>query len=166
LSIGDIVPADAKILFLDNFLINQSVLTGESFPLEKKLNEEVFAGSVVIGGIAYCEVTKTGQTTMFGKIAEKLVEKREKTAFEIGIDKFSFLLLKVSTLIISIIVSIALIKNIFLKQDFSYNSILEILLLAISIGVGVAPELLPAIVSLNLTRGSLKMNKKGALVKN
>jgi len=96
LAIGDIVPADAKILEFDSFVCNESVLTGESFPAEKNIGDEVFSGTSVMGGWAYAEVTKTGINTRFGSIAKKLSTGETKNSFTVGVDNFGKLILKLT----------------------------------------------------------------------
>lgn len=165
LAIGDIIPADAKILEFDSFVCNESVLTGESFPSEKKLGDEIFSGTSVMGGWAYAEVVKTGVNTRFGSIATKLSVGETKNSFTIGVDNFGKLILKLTSIIVSSIIIIILAKGWLSGGEFKYAQLLEVFLFSITIAVGLTPELLPVITSLNLARGSLKMNKKGVLVK-
>jgi Mg2+-importing ATPase len=165
LAIGDIVPADAKILQFDSFLCNESILTGESFPTEKKEGDAVFSGTSVIGGWAYCEVLKIGLKTKFGTIAKQLSIKETKNAFSVGIDNFGKLILKLTILIVSSVALIIISKGLLSGMEFKYTQLLEVFLFSITIAVGLTPELLPVVTSLNLAIGSLKMNKNGVLVK-
>ena len=165
LSIGNIIPAEGEVLELDSLLTNESVLTGESFPLEKKIGDEVFAGTLVTGGWAYLKITKTGSNTKFGKIAKSLTQPESKNSFQIGAENFSNLVIKVIFVITSTTVAILLSKTYFTTNTIGPAQLLESLLFAITIAVGLTPELLPVIISLNLARGSLKMSKKGVLVK-
>ena len=165
LAIGDIIPADANILVVDSFVCNESALTGESFPVEKSEGDEIFSGTSVIGGWAYAEVSKIGINTKFGSIANKLSSKENKNAFSVGIENFGKLILKLTFLIVSSIIVIILAKGWLSGVEFKYAQLLEVFLFSITIAVGLTPELLPVITSLNLARGSLKMNKKGVLVK-
>jgi len=169
LSAGEIIPADARILESKELLVSQGALTGESFPQEKQsnpINAEflnilektncVFMGTNIISGEAIAIVIKTGSNTEFGKIAKQLVEKRPETEFETGVKNFGFLLMKI-TLIMAIFVFVA---NAYFKHD-----ILQSLLFAVALGVGLTPELLPMILTINLSKGALRMSKKGVIVK-
>ena len=165
LNIGDIVPADSQVLELDSFQTNESVLTGESFPVDKVVGTEVYAGSSVTVGWAYLKVTQTGLNTRFGAIAKCLKEPLVKNAFMRGIDGFGNLILKVTLIIVSSVILIIVSKGFLSGEQFGSAQLLQIFLFAITIAVGLTPELLPVITSLNLARGSLSMNKKGVLVK-
>ncbi|HEU5366345.1 MAG TPA: HAD-IC family P-type ATPase [Hanamia sp.] len=169
LNAGKIVPADVRILMAKDFFVNQSSLTGESFPCEKQadavsgpindlnaMNSIAFMGSSVISGTAKAVVVKTGSSTEFGKIAEKLIGREEETDFSRGMQQFGFLIMKVT---------IALVLFIFLINALMKENILESFMFAIAIAVGLTPELLPMIMSLTMSKGSLKMAKKGVIVK-
>ncbi|MDO9399075.1 MAG: magnesium-translocating P-type ATPase [bacterium] len=168
LSSGDLVPADARIIEADDFFVNQSALTGESFPCEKisdialidqadnTNNNLVFLGSNVISGTALAVVCRIGKDTEFGKIAKNILKKDEKSDFELGVTKFGFFIMKV----IIFLVLLIMLCNSLIKQD-----ILESFIFAIAIAVGVTPELLPMIMSITMARGSQKMAKIGVIVK-
>ena len=170
ISAGDLVPADARIIWADDFFVNQSALTGESFPSEKSVavrqkaddvslsgqHNIVFFGTNVVSGSAKAVVIRTGITTEFGKIAEHLAEREVKSEFEIGVTKFGYLIMKVI---------IFLVLFIFLFNSLLKHDILESMMFALAIAVGVTPELLPMIMSITMARGSLKMAKKGVIVK-
>lgn len=169
LNAGKVVPADARILFAKDFFVNQSSLTGESFPGEKvsesqyvsandlsALKNIVFMGSSVISGSAKAIVVNTGAFTEFGKIAEKLTGREEETDFGKGIREFGYLIMKVT---------IALVLFIFLINALMKQNVLESFMFAIAIAVGLTPELLPMILSLTMSKGSLQMAKKGVIVK-
>lgn len=169
LNAGDLVPADGRVVSAKDFFINQSSLTGESFPVEKSnanvtienpslsdLTNIVFSGTNVVTGTATVIVLKTGKETEFGKIVHNLVQKDEQTDFTIGINKFSNLILKTTVFIVLAIFFI----NILLKRDF-----LETFLFAIAVAVGLTPELLPMIMSVTMSTGSVQMAKKGVIVK-
>jgi len=156
LEAGNIVPADAKLLESFNLKIDESILTGESESIEKKIGDEIYMNTSVYVGSAKIKILKTGMQTRIGKIADKLQKISEnKTSFEIEIQKLSKKLF-FTVGIISIIVFIFGL----LKYDL-YTSLLT----SISLAVGAVPEGLPAIVVLALTLGSKKMYKKNALVK-
>lgn len=168
LSAGDLVPADCRIISSRELTVSESSLTGESYPVEKQvktLNDSsslserinsVFLGTSVLSGEAEALVIKTGTATEFGKLAEHLIEKRPKTEFETGIEKFGFLLAKI-TLILVILVFFV---NAFFKHD-----ILNSFLFALALAVGLTPELLPVIVTINLAKGASRMAKKEVIVK-
>ena len=169
LNAGDMVPADARLIEANHFYVDQSVLTGESFPCEKKagnlfsstespseLSNILFMGSHVVSGTATAIVVRTGKQTEFGSIAASLVQREEKGEFETGIDKFGFFIMKVTLL---------LVLGLFLLNTVSRHQLLESFLFAVAIAVGVTPELLPIIMSVTMAKGSLNMLKKGVIVK-
>lgn len=162
LSAGDIVPADGKIIKSDDFFVNESSLTGESFPIEKtsvgKNNKSIlFSGTNVVSGSATMIAIKTGVNTEYGKIAENLSIPDESNAFETGIKNFGYLIIRV---IIFLVLAIFIINAFFKKND-----ILNSFIFSIAVAVGIAPELLPMILSVNMAKGSVNMSKKGVLVK-
>jgi len=158
LSAGDIVPADGKIISADDFFLNEASLTGESLPVEKFANENnvIFSGTNVISGYGRFLVTNIGLKTEFGKIAQNLARPESQNAFEKGINKFGVLIIQV----IAVIVSVIFLINAFTGKGF-FNSFL----FALAVAVGVTPELLPMIMSVNMARGATKMEKNGVLVK-
>ncbi|MBX9781761.1 MAG: magnesium-translocating P-type ATPase [Chitinophagaceae bacterium] len=169
LSAGKIVPADARILFAKDFFVNQSSLTGESFPCEKQsealsndsqnpsdLNNIVFMGSSVITGTARAIVVKTGAATEFGKIAEQLIAPETETDFSKGITAFGYLIMKVT---------IVLVLFIFLVNAVLKHNLLESFMFSLAIAVGLTPELLPMIMAVTMSKGSAHMARKGVIVK-
>lgn len=164
LSSGDLIPADAIVIEADDFFVNQSALTGESFPKEKypcgvgsdTANHVLFLGSSVVSGTARAMVFAIGKQTEFGKIAETLLKKQEKSDFEIGIDRFGFFISKII---------LSLVMVIFFFQALMHRDILESFMFAVAIAVGVTPELLPVIMSVTMSRGSERMAKEGVIVK-
>lgn len=161
LSAGDIVPADGRLIQSDDFFVNESVLTGESFPVEKTANEEdknniVFSGTNVVSGYSQFLTVNTGANTEYGKIADTLSLPNEINAFERGIKDFGYLIIK-------IVVAIVLI--IFLINAFYKKDLLDSFIFSVAIAVGVTPELLPMIMSVNMAKGSIKMAEKGVIVK-
>ncbi|MDO8577882.1 MAG: magnesium-translocating P-type ATPase [Dehalococcoidales bacterium] len=170
LSAGDIVPADARALSARDFFADQSALTGESFPVEKtaelltpenitdtgKWSNYLFMGTSVTNGTATAVIVKTGSSSQYGEIVKKSVEKRPETEFETGLRKFGYLIMQVTFALILVVFFI----NALFKRD-----ILESLLFAVALAVGLTPELLPMILSLNLARGANAMSKKGVIVK-
>jgi Mg2+-importing ATPase len=169
LNSGDLVPADARLIAADDFFVNQSSLSGESFPQEKNeqvdsephesllnLTNIVFMGSNVVSGTATAVVVKTGANSEFGKIAEKLIKPAVKSDFEIGIDKFGFFIMRIIIFLVLII---------FLLNSVVHKQILESFMFALAIAFGITPELLPVIMSVTIARGSVRMAKKGVIVK-
>lgn len=153
---GDIIPADGTVSEVNNLFVNESQLTGESFPVEKENGAQVYMGSSVNTGKAYLLVTATGRDTKFSHIAEVLIKREEPTEFDRGIQEFSILIMKIT---------FALVFFIFFINTILKHSILESLLFAIALAVGLTPELLPMIITLNLSKGSLAMAKHGVIVK-
>ena len=169
LSAGDIAPADARVITAKDLFLNQSALTGESFPVEKtsmpvkakgtaptEWNNCLFMGTSVVSGMATAVVLKTGSFTEYGKIAKRLVEKEPETEFERGIKGFGFLIMQVTFLLVMFVFFI----NALYKRD-----VLESLLFAVALAVGLTPELLPMIITVNLSKGALAMSRKGVIVK-
>jgi len=158
LSAGDIVPADGKLISGDDFFLNESSLTGESLPVEKRVEENslIYSGTNVISGYGQFLVTNIGADTEFGLIAQKMNQPETENAFEKGIKDFGFLIIKVIVFIVAII---------FLINALMHKGILSSFLFALAVAVGVTPELLPMIMSVNMSKGANKMAKKGVLVK-
>ena len=169
LSAGDIVPADAEVLDSRDFFVNQSALTGESFPVEKVAEtlakseplypgkkNLVFLGTNVVTGFATALVLRTGQKTEFGHIAERLTSGEALTDFEKNIKKFSTFIMWVTAI---------LVAAVFLINAFLGRGILSSFIFSLAIAIGLTPELLPVIISVSLSRGSLLMAKKGVIVK-
>ncbi|MDP3988338.1 MAG: cation-translocating P-type ATPase [Candidatus Levybacteria bacterium] len=157
LSEGDRIPADGKILLNHSIEVDESILTGESLPVIKKLNDEVFSGTLITKGRGHLLVEKTGMNTRFGQIA--------KTLSTIETDKTP-LSKKLNTLgkILSlgvVVISLSLIP-IGMMQG---KSLLPLILLATSIGVAAIPESLPAVITISLALGTNRMAKKQAIVR-
>lgn len=169
LAIGDIIPADIRILKSKNFFVSQSSLSGESEPVEKSKNtifEEqnpiyfkniAFMGSNVISGLALGIVISTGNNTLFGNIANTLSEKKAETNLNKSIKLVSWLIVKFMIVMIPIV---------FLISAFRTKNWLEAFLFSISIAVGLTPEMLPVIVTTNLVKGSANLSKKNTVIKN
>ena len=168
LNAGSIIPADVMIINNKDLFINQSVFTGESAPIEKtaKYNHsnEIFSlsniclmGTSVISGNATAVVINTGFSTYLGSMGKQINNKREVTNFEKGMNEITKLLIKYM-----VIVSIA----VFIIYAFIRKDILEAILFALSVAVGITPTMLPMIVNVNLTKGTKMLAKKKTLVKN
>jgi len=162
LSMGDIVPADMRLLDVSELECDESILTGESMPVEKSCNPATdqsscaLMGSIVRQGSAKGLVVRTGMQTSFGKIAAGLGDRPGETAFQAGLRQFSFLLVRVAGVLT---VSIFVI-NIALHRPF-----IDALLFSLAIAIGLTPQLLPAIVTVSLSSGSRRLARRKVLVK-
>ena len=169
LSAGDIIPGDSRIIAANNLYVNQSTLTGESFPVEKKMlpgiqgsslltemEYALFMGTSVTSGMGQALVVSTGKDTEIGKIAHALTMKPPMTDFEHGIKDFSILLVRIIIILVSVI---------FLINALMHKGFFESFLFAVAISVGLTPELLPMIMAINLANGAVAMAHKGVIVK-
>jgi Mg2+-importing ATPase len=168
LSAGSLIPADGIVLEANDFFINQAVLTGETFQVEKKpatvpvnasLSERtncVFMGTSVGSGTAQALIVETGKATVFGEVAEKLRLGPPETEFERGIRHFGNLLTQVMLVMVVIVLAV----NVFLAKP-----LLDSLLFSLALAVGLTPELLPAIISITLAHGAQQMAKRGVIVR-
>ena len=167
LSAGSLIPADGVVLEAKDFFVSQAVLTGETFPVEKSpgtvaphssLAERtncVFMGTSVRSGTARALMTGTGEATAFGEIAQRLNLRPPMTEFERGILHYSHLLARVTLVMVLVV---------FAFNVFYSKPPVDSLLFAIALAVGMAPELLPAIISITLSKGAQLMAKKGVIV--
>lgn len=176
LAAGDMIPADMRILTCKDLFITQSSLTGESEPVEKTSNEFLvdkntmalecsnlcFMGTTVASGSAKGIVIQTGKKTYLGTIANLISKKRPKTSFDKGIKKVSWLLIQVMVLMVLIVFLI----NGFKPSINDSNPWIESLIFGLSIAVGLTPEMLPMIVTLNLSKDAIKFSKQSTIVKN
>jgi Mg2+-importing ATPase len=166
---GDMIPADLRILSCKDLFINQASLTGESFPIEKTsspvaaetssvtgLSNIAFMGSSVVSGTALGLVVKTGMDTQFGEVSKRLATMRTMTSFDKGVHKFVWLMIK----IMMIMVAVIFIINMFTKGDWK-----EALLFSLAVAVGLTPEMLPMLVTINLSKGAIAMAQKKVIVK-
>ncbi len=168
LSAGSLIPADGRVLEAKDFFVNQAVLTGETFPVEKAPGEAkpeaglaertncVFMGTTVRSGTAAVLVAQTGAGTAFGLIADRLARRPPETEFERGIRRFGLMLSQIM---------VALILVVFGMNIVSVKPPLDSLLFAIALAVGISPELLPAIITINLSRGAREMARHGVIVR-
>jgi Mg2+-importing ATPase len=167
-SAGSIVPADVLLLEAADCYANESVLTGESFPVRKRPGPVpqdtplarrcncLYLGTNVRSGTARCLVVHTGRATEFGAIAHRLTLRPPETEFDMGIRHFGYLL----TSAMAVMVLLVLTLNLLLGRP-----LVETLLFSIALAVGLSPELLPAILSINLARGASAMSAHGVLVR-
>ncbi|MFZ3069912.1 MAG: magnesium-translocating P-type ATPase [Anaerolineaceae bacterium] len=168
LTAGSLIPADGLVLEANDFFVNQAVLTGETFPVEKivgiveenaSLSERtnvVFMGTNVRSGSAKVLIVETGPQTSFGQIASKLVLRPPETEFERGIRQLGYLLTEMM---------LVLVLGIFAFNVFFQKPALDSLLFSIALAVGLTPQLLPAIININLSKGSQTMAKRGVIVR-
>jgi Mg2+-importing ATPase len=168
LSAGSLVPADGVVLEATDFFVSEAMLTGESFPVQKAPGvaapeaglahraNSVYLGTNVRSGSARCLVVDTGARTEFGAIARRLTLRPPETEFDRGIRRFGYLL--TSAMLIMVLV-------IFAAHMFRGRSPIDTLLFSVALAVGLSPELLPAILSVNLARGARMMAQHGVLVR-
>lgn len=168
LSAGSLIPADGLVLEARDFFVNQAVLTGETYPVEKtpgvvakesemtERTNTVFMGTNARSGSARVLVIETGLNTAFGKIADRLALRPPETEFEHGIKRLGFLLTEVMLL---------MVIGIFFFNVFFHKPVLDSLLFSIALAVGLTPQLLPAIININLSKGSQEMAKHGVIVR-
>jgi Mg2+-importing ATPase len=168
LNAGDIVPGDCLLLESKDVFADEAMLTGETFPVEKvvailpadtalaKRTNTVWMGTNIVSGNTKALVILTGKNTEFGKVSERLKLKAPETEFEHGIRRFGYFLGEVTLVLVVIIFAI----NVFLHRP-----VLESFLFSLALAVGLTPQLLPAIISINLAHGAKKMAQKKVIVK-
>jgi Mg2+-importing ATPase len=169
LQAGALIPADLRLIGAKDFFVSQSSLTGESMPVEKhaepadisgrgviELQNACFQGSNVVSGTARGVVVNTGSKTHFGSIAEKLAGQRAQTSFDKGIAGFTWLMIRFMVVMVAIVFLIVAVT----KHNWP-----EALLFALSVAVGLTPEMLPMIVTVNLSKGAIAMSRKKVIVK-
>ena len=169
LAAGDMVPADVRVLSAKDLFLNQAALTGEALPVEKKAAPApaelqnplelpclCFLGSNVESGSATAVVVHTGSRTYFGSLAASIVGQRELTSFDLGINKFTWLMIRFIAV---------MVPAVFLINGLSKHNWLEAFLFAMAVAVGLTPEMLPMIVTVNLSKGALAMARKKVIVK-
>ena len=156
LTLGDAVPADLQIRVSKGLECDESVLTGESGPVEKAAGSDAYMGTSISAGSGYGIVVSIGKDTRFGEITEHAAERPPPTAFEVGLRQFSLLLLY-----ITIVISVA----VFCVSVALHRSVAESLLFALAISVSLTPQMLPVIVSVSLSLGAYRMARMGAIVK-
>ena len=168
LSAGSLVPADGIVLEAKDFMVNQAVLTGETFPVEKMpgvvpaetgmtgRSNMVFMGTNVRSGSARFVVVETGARTAFGQIAARLVLRPPETEFERGIRQLGNLLTEFMLILVILI---------FGANVYFHKPVIDSLIFSIALAVGLTPQLLPAIININLSKGSQEMAKQGVIVR-
>lgn len=168
LSAGNLVPADGLVLEARDFLVTEASLTGESFPVEKQPGTVpadaplaartncVFLGTSVRSGTAHVLVVETGRSTVFGNVAARLGAREPKTEFARGMDEFGYLLIRLVILLVVFVLTVS---------QFLGRPVIESLLFAVALAVGMSPELLPAIISVTLSAGARAMARRGVIVR-
>lgn len=171
LSAGDMIPADVRLVESKDFFVNQAALTGESMPLEKfchglddaasqdspfAMGNLSFMGSNVVSGYATAVVIHCGERTSFGQLAQSLAVRRPTSAFDRGIQRYTWLMVRV----MAVMVPAVFVINLLTKGNW-----LESVLFAVAVAVGLTPEMLPMIVTVNLAKGALEMARRRVIVK-
>ncbi len=156
LTMGELVPADVRLITVTGMECNESILTGESAPVRKACGDSAFMGTVVSAGTATAVVEHTGRSAEFGRIAAGLGERHPETEFQAGLRRFSYLLLQVA---------IALTVVILAANLLSRRPAIDAVLFALAIAVGITPQLLPAVVATALATGSRRLAGRKVLVK-
>lgn len=168
LTAGDLVPGDCLLISAKDLHVSEAALTGESFPVEKhtgtcpaeaqltKRTNTLFQGSNIVNGEAEALVARTGDQTEFGRIASSLETMEDETAFEQGINRFGYLLMRLTFL---------LAAGILILNLFFHKPLVASILFALALAVGLAPELLPAIMVTTLSAGAARMAKQKVIVK-
>jgi Mg2+-importing ATPase len=169
LAAGDMIPADVRILAAKDLFVVQGSLTGEAFPVEKfevdkgpanrspiEITNIAFLGTSVESGTALALVVATGRTSYLGSMAELLAEQQPPTAFDRGVARFTWLMLRFMGVMVPLV---------FLINWWTKGSWHEAFLFALAVAVGLTPEMLPMIVSVCLSKGALAMARKKVIVK-
>ncbi len=169
LSAGDMIPADVRIISAKDLFLNQAALTGESLPVEKtqamvdasvenplEMTNICFLGSNIESGTGTAVVVQTGSETYFGSLASSIVGQRVLTSFDKGVNQFTWLMISFM---------IVMVPLVFLFNGLSKHDWLEAFLFALAVAVGLTPEMLPMIVTVNLSKGAISMSRKKVIVK-
>jgi len=168
LSAGNLIPADGRVIEAKDFLVSEASMTGESFPVEKRpgivppdaaiaaRTNAVFLGASVRSGTATILAVKTGGRTEFGAIAARLRARPPETDFARGVRQFGYLLIRVMVVMVLFVLTVNLLLG---------RPVIESLLFAVALAVGLSPELLPAIISVTLSAGARAMSKRGVIVR-
>lgn len=169
LAAGDMVPADVRLLAAKDLFTAQSALTGESLPAEKsdapdprtdisplELRSACYLGTSVASGTATAVVVATGAATSFGALARTLSEREPPTAFDLGVDRFTWLMIR----LMAVMVPLVFLLNGLTKHDWR-----EAFFFSLAVAVGLTPEMLPMIVTVCLSKGAMAMSRKRVIVK-
>ena len=169
LKAGDVVPGDSRVLTARDCFVNQALLTGEPFPVEKQAKDLVapsgepsgaanflFMGTSVISGVVRAVVCRTGRATELGGLAGELAARRPADAFQQGIRQFGFLMLRLTVFLVLFV----MVTNVVFHRPW-----LESLLFALALAVGLTPELLPMVVTVTLANGARRLAQHRVIVK-
>ena len=168
LKAGDIIPGDCLLLESDNLFVDEAILTGETYPVEKlpgvlpvdtalsQRTNTLWMGTHVQSGSANAVVIATGQATEFGKLSQRIKLKAPETEFERGVRRFGYLLMEVTLILVILIFAV----NVYLAKP-----VIDSFLFALALAVGLTPQLLPAIISVNLAHGARRMAEQKVIVK-
>ncbi len=169
LSAGDMIPADVRLITTKDLFLNQAALTGESLPVEKnqalvdasvdnplEMTNICFLGSNIESGTGTAVVVQTGSGTYFGSLASSIIGQRVLTSFDKGVNQFTWLMISFIAIMVPLV---------FLLNGLSKHNWLEAFLFALAVAVGLTPEMLPMIVTVNLSKGAISMSKKKVIVK-
>lgn len=166
---GDMIPGDLLLLDAKDLYLNEAALTGEALPVEKRADPPsdkttdpfacpnvCFMGASVVSGFATGVIVHTGARTTFGQLAQSIAGERELTSFDKGINRFTWLMIRFI---------MVMVPAVFLINGLTKGNWLEALLFSVAVGVGLAPEMLPMIVTVNLAKGAMAMAKRRVIVK-
>ena len=166
---GDLIPADLRVLAAKDLFLNEAALTGEAMPVEKSaaavhghrdaptdLLNVCFMGSNVLSGAGTAVVVQTGAGTYFGELARMLVWERAPTSFDKGVTRFTWLMIRFMAV---------MVPSVFVINGVTKGDWLEALMFALAVAVGLTPEMLPMIVTVNLAKGAIAMSRKRVIVK-
>lgn len=169
LAAGDVAPADCRLIAARDLFVNQAILTGEAYPVEKHADDlaaptdaighatnALFMGTSVISGTATALVARTGARTELGGLAGSLSAARPRDAFEQGIRQFGMLMLRLTIFLVLFVLAV---------NTLFHRPLLESLLFALALAVGVTPELLPMVVTVTLANGAKRLAKRRVIVK-
>jgi len=168
LNAGDVVPGDGLVQESKDLFVDEAMLTGETFPAEKTATvlpvetpmaqriNALWMGTHVVSGSATVVIVRTGKDTEFGKISERLKLRPQETEFERGIRHFGYFLMEVT---------LVLVVAIFAFNVYLARPVLDSFLFSLALAVGLTPQLLPAIISINLSHGAKRMAEKKVIVK-
>jgi len=167
LSAGDMVPADVRVLSAKDLFLNQATLTGEAMPVEKfavpcsgsaplELDNLCFMATNVVSGTATAVVVQTGADSYFGGIARHVQGRRVLTRFDQGLNRFALLMIRFMLVMVPVV---------FLLNGFTKGDWMQAFLFGVAVAVGLTPEILPMIVTINLGKGALAMSRKQVIVK-